>query len=80
MKAQRDRKKTVCEMVRLKIKTVKSDQRGENVCGKTKKCYLATLSLLFPSNRGKTISYQVITGQEAEPSVAFLPVKAVLFL
>lgn len=60
-------KKTACEMERLKIKTVKSDQRGENVCGKTKKCYLATLSLLFPSNMGKTISYQVITGQEAEP-------------
>lgn len=45
-----------------------------------KKCSLATLSPVFPSNRGKAISYQVITGQEAEPFMAFQLVKTAPFL
>lgn len=40
---------------------------------------LATLSPVFPGNRGKAVSYQVITGQEAEPSVASQLVKATPF-
>lgn len=61
-------------------KSVQPDRREANGSEKTKKCSLATLSPVFPSNRGKVISRQVITGQEAEPSVAYQLVKAAPFL
>lgn len=50
--------------------------RERNGCEKTKKCSLATLNPVFPSNWGKAISYQVITSQETELSVAFQLAKA----
>lgn len=40
---------------------------------------LATLSPMFPSSEVKTIFYEVITGQEAQPHMAFQFAKAAPF-
>lgn len=80
MEGQRDTKSQHVKWRDLRQKSVKPDLREGNGSEKTKKCSLATLSPVFPSNRVKAISYQVITGQEAETYVASQLVKAAPFL
>jgi len=53
---------------------------SENKQTKKRKWFLGNTESMFPSNRGKAISYQVITGQEAQPPMASQLVKAAPFL
>lgn len=57
------------------LKKVWSHTRGKKMAGKRQRFLGNTESSVSKQQGGEAISYQAITGQEAEPSVAFRPVK-----